>query len=151
MSIAHEKCMKCIDHNDILLSSSTRSNGFIGLCDHTFCQSCFRKENSKSASKPTYKFTCPCCHARFYGNMQSIDEAILIGEAVTLRTYINFNCVRPNMKITDENISSIHKASKVVIDKLEAALVLNNKNFYTLYLLFLCWSNVRGDMRGGNV
>ena len=151
MSITHEKCMKCLNHNDVLLSSRTRSNGFIGLCDHTFCQSCFQKENVKSALKPTYIFTCPCCHARFYGSMQSIDEAILLGEAVTLRTYINFNCVQPNMKITDENITSLHKANKRVIEKLEAALVLNQTNFFTLYLLFLCCSRTYQFLQDHNV
>ena len=39
-----------------------------------------------STISANYKFNCPCCHTLFYENMQSIDEAILIGEAATLST-----------------------------------------------------------------
>ena len=34
------------------------------------------------ANSTYYAFKCPCCDTLFYENMRSIDEAILIGEAV---------------------------------------------------------------------
>ena len=135
--------MKCNEQNDILLSACFPFRGFIGNCIHKFCQSCFRKENTNLASEPTYSFTCPCCHASFHDNMRSIDEAILIGEAVTMITHIDPQLIQPkSTEITEENISCVHEANKRVIEKLEAALLLNPNNFYTLYLLFLNCSKV---------
>ena len=131
--------MKC-QKQSILMRSS--SYDIVGLCNHKFCQSCFRKENADIASTLAHKFICPCCHTSFYANIQSIDEAVLIGEAVTMRTHI-FPSLKlaASTEITDEKIISVHAANKIVIEQLEVALQLNPTNFYTLYLLFLSCSN----------
>ena len=135
ISLPRQKCMKCQEKDDIILSSCTYT-GYIGrFCDHTFCQSCFRKENI--ASTLSYQFTCPFCHFLFYGDMQSFDEAILIGEAATLRNHIYHQLVIPrDVAIEAEDIIRIDKINKMIIEKLELALLLNSANFYTLYLLF---------------
>ena len=131
--------MNCRAERDILMCSSTL---FAGFCDHKFCQSCFRKENTNVTTSSNHTFTCPHCHAPFYENILSIDEATIIGEAVTMRTHI-FQVMRlpASAKISDESIISSHEANKGVIEKLEVALQLNPTSFYTLYLLFLCCSN----------
>ena len=86
ISLPHDKCMKC-RAKSFLLSSCDR---VFGNCNHKFGLSCFKKENMTIAStiSTNYKFNCPCCRTLFYENMQSIDEAILIGEAVTLSNHI---------------------------------------------------------------
>ena len=130
--------MKCREESDILLIYRTLSGRIFVNCDHKFCQSCLRKENGNSTSSISHTFTCPCCHAPFHDNMQSIDEAILIGEAATLR-----NCVVPHISLllnserASENLANINEMNKAVIEKLESALLLNPTNIYTLYSL-LC-------------
>ena len=92
-SFLSSTCMKCQNESDILLCS-TSPGGIKGLCSHRFCQSCFRIENMDLASSPPHTFKCPCCHAGFYGSIQSIDEAILLGEANTLRTNLSLRLRR---------------------------------------------------------
>ena len=72
--------MKCREENDILLSSCETTLG-IGICSHEICQACFKNENITTSIiiNTNQNFTCPLCHVLFYINMQSIDEAILIG------------------------------------------------------------------------
>ena len=108
-----EKCSKCRNESGILMSSH-RILG--GLCDHSFCQSCFKKENMNFASGLAHAITCPCCHIPFYENTKSIDEAILIGEAATL-----FNHIPPHLLSTDVVIGAeerlrINQINKVVTD-----------------------------------
>ena len=134
VSLPRAKCMKCREENNLLLSSSDISPDIRG-CDHKFCQSCFRKENRTIAIGTNHTFSCPCCHVPLYANMQSIDEAILIGEAVTMRIHLSTTQLLPRgAGIADE---SIIETIKMVVNKLEAALLLNPTNFNTLYLLFL--------------
>ena len=82
--------MKCRKETGILLSSLDL-RGFVRLCDHKFCQSCFRKENANTTINTNNTFSCPFCHASFYENMKSMDEAVLIGEAATLNNHIYLN------------------------------------------------------------
>ena len=138
MSLPREKCMKCREESDLLLSSWAHTGGVIRFCKHKFCQSCFRTEINDFASRQTYKFTCPCCHSAFYNNLESIDEAIFIGEAATLSAHINPHLRSPaSIELDTENITSIDKFNKMVVHKLESALLLNPTNFYTLNLLFI--------------
>ena len=137
ISLPREKCMKCQEESHSLLRASTYT-GFIGLlCNHTFCQSCFRMENISLASSLNHEFTCPCCHSLFYGNMQSIDEAILIGEAATIRTHIYPHLLLPRSTvISEESIIRINDLNNMIIEKLKVALELNAANFYSLYFLY---------------
>ena len=139
ISIPREKCMKCRNESDILLSSCTVLNQTYGLCSHKFCQNCFRTENTNITINSTVFFKCPCCRSPFYENMVSIDEAILIGEAATMRLHIsNHILLLTEIVIATEEVIRINEINKLIIDKLETALLLNPSNFYTLYTIFLC-------------
>ena len=143
ISLPRGKCMKCREESAILLSSSNRSGRGVGNCNHKFCQSCFRIENTNSAIVANHNFACPCCHIPFYENMQSIDEAVLLGEADSIIAYLSPHLLQPaDMLISAENRASINKMNKIVIDKLEEALSLHQTNFDTLHLLFIVCSKV---------
>ena len=129
-----ERCMSCREDNDILLSKCTRP-GVSGCCDHKICKSCFRKENSYIASTSIHPFTCPCCHAVYFYDMQSVDEAVLIGEATNLTSCIDLHMTRD--VIPAEEVLNIFEIIDKAIEMFEAAIVLNPTNVYTLYLLFL--------------
>ena len=138
ISLPRDKCMKCGEEFDILLSFHA---GFVnnnGNCFHEFCQSCFRIENSELAFSITHKFTCPCCQTYLYEDMQSVDEAIIIGEALMMRNHLSPHLFRPiNTAIADENLTYIDEMNKEIIVKLEDALRLNPTSVYCLYLLML--------------
>ena len=143
ISLPHEKCMICRDESAILLSSSNRFGRGVGLCDHKFCQGCFRIENTNTAISVNPSLACPCCHITFYDNMQSIDEAILIGEADTMIAYLSPYLLRPaGILISAEDRKCIDSMNKIVTDKLEEALNLNPSSFDTLHLLFIACSKV---------
>ena len=131
-----EKCMKCQEECDLLLSSS--SPDLIGNCAHKYCQSCFRTENINVATERIYVFKCPCCHARFYSHIQSIEEAFLIGEASTIITHTDSGILFPfalDTTVAAEDIKYVNEMNKLVIGKLESANQLNPTNFSTLYFL----------------
>ena len=86
ITLPREKCMKCRVENDILLSSCSPADGVLGNFSHKCCQSCLRKENSRMTTN--HKFTCALCHGPFHDNIVSIDEAILFGQALTIRAHI---------------------------------------------------------------
>ena len=140
MSFPCKKCMKCGVEIDILISShGFIFNGVIGRCDHKFCQSCFRIENTNSAfSRSNNTFNCPCCHASFYKNMKSIEEAVMFGEATNLS-----DCISPQLFLKSDPMAPVYSVTEVcklntlVIENLEAALRLNPTNFDTLYFLYL--------------
>ena len=137
ISLLHDSCMKCGETSDLLLSFFTRFS--IRFCNHKFCQTCFKKENTDLplASDLTYEFICPCCHIPLYKGVQSIDEAILIGEAATMITHITTQLtLRAEVVLSEEEIVSINEVNKLAIEKLLAALQLNPANFHTLYTLF---------------
>ena len=124
--------MKCRDEEDIILSSYNMNGD---RCSHKFCQNCFRKENKDIVKTGSYNITCPCCHAIFHYNIQSIDEAILIGEATTLSTHkYQFTHLR-GTEMATKDVIFIYGMNRLAIEKLETALQLNQSNFYTIYLL----------------
>ena len=134
ISLPRKKCMNCREERDILMSCCNLLAGVVGLCDHRFCQSCFRKENADLTPSLSYIFRCPCCHTSFYDNMSSIDEAILLGEAATISAHI---CAQSSRSIiSTEDAVYINDMIKSIIDKLEAALPLNPTSFYILYALY---------------
>lgn len=57
--------MKCGEESTILLSSLAAFFEITDLCDHKFCESCFKKENTDLAKIETYTFSCPCCPPYF--------------------------------------------------------------------------------------
>ena len=132
--LPRERCMNCREDSDILLSRCTRP-GVSGCCDHKICQSCFRKENSYITSTRIHPFTCPYCHAVFFYDMQSVDEAVLIGEATNLTNCIDLHMSRDVMPA--EEVLNIFEIIDKAIKLFEAAIILNPTNVYTLYLLFL--------------
>ena len=144
MSLPREKCMKCEVLSDILLSSNTPFEALIGNCDHKFCQSCFRKENTNLDLTITsnHSFKCPCCHIQFYQKMQSIDEAVLIGEAVTISNHISspLSSTDTASMIQVGHLTKIHQMNMSVIEKLEVTLQLNSTNTFSIFLLFICCS-----------
>ena len=133
--------MKCRKLCDIVLSPCTLSDGFVGDCGHKFCQSCFRKENADLASSPTYSLNCPCCHAQVYANISSIDEAVLIGEAATMRTFIFPQFLQQRDIVLSSR--DIIEMNNLVVEKLESALLMNPTNLTTLYSLFCACSHGR--------
>ena len=140
ISLPLKKCMKCGEESALLLSSCTPF-GMIGNCNHKFCQNCFRKENT--ASNLTCSFSCPCCHTPFYESIQSIDEAIIIGEVVaTTRNHIYPKLISSaEVGISADDLIYLDKMNKSVVEKLGTAILLNPANFYTLYLLFVSCNN----------
>ena len=121
--------------NDILLSAG--SSYIIGLCDHKFCQSCFRQKN-----RFPFIFDCPCCRIFIYDRSESIDEAILLGEVATLSNYISpYLLSETDTVMAVEDIIRIDEMNMSVITKLETALRLNYFNFFTLYSLFRTCGN----------
>ena len=134
ISLLREKCMKCGEESDILMRSTRPDE--IEHCDHKFCQSCFRKKNTSLEMNAYPTFKCPCCHFLFYANILTIDEAILIGEALTIGAYLFPQSKLSEDVIADENIAYTNEIILVLIDKLESALMLNPTNFNTLFLLF---------------
>ena len=136
LSLPREKCIKCHVESAILLSSSSPDD--IERCYHKFCQSCFRKENIKINTNTPSTFNCPYCHVTAFEQVQSIDEAVLIGEASTLSNYINpYLLSESDDKMSREDVIRIDELNMTVIDKLEAAIQLNCTDYYTIYLLFL--------------
>ena len=127
--------MKCREENDILMSSSCPTR-VIGLCNHKFCQSCFR--NHHSTQSLAFSLECPCCSSLYYNDMQSIDEAILIGEAVTIIIHISPRLLQSTgAEASVQNIKCTNEVNQLAIKKLEAALILNPINFASINLLFL--------------
>ena len=132
ISVPNNKCMKCREERDILMSSCSQLDYVFGCCDHKFCESCFRKENTNlSSSRSNYTCNCPCCHSLFYENTKSIDEAILIGEAFTIRTHISNQLSR-----NSTDLKYLDVVNKLAVKKLEEALVLNPANIDSLNLVF---------------
>ena len=69
--------------------------------------------------------------------MQSIDEAILIGEAATTSNHISPILLSTSeTTIEAESLHRVDELNKMVIKRLEAALELNPTNFDTLHLVF---------------
>ena len=137
ISLLRASCTKCRQQSDILMSFSTFFGGVTSPCDHKFCQSCFRKENTKIAFSLNCTFTCPCCYKLFFANIQSIDEAILIGEAAAMRLRLNpILLPATDFMVTFEDLTCMADMYTKLINKLEAALLLNPTSYFTLYLLF---------------
>ena len=133
--LPRSKCMKCQEETDILMSAFSQPE-LIGLCVHKFCQNCFRKENINSATSLTHTFTCPCCNSRFYKDIISIDEAILIGEAAGMRADIYSMLMQSaGIVIAVRDVLSINQKNREVVEKLEAALRLNPTNTISFHLL----------------
>ena len=139
--LPHKKCMKCLTESSILLKSCSLFNGFTCDCDHKFCISCFRKENTIISSSSNCTFNCPCCHASFYEYAKSIDEAILVCEASTLSVNITLQLFLVSDTTAPVfSVAEIRNLNSLLIEKLEAALLLNPTNFDTLYLLVISCS-----------
>ena len=134
--LSRESCMSCGEEDDILMSRCTYSEG---MCEHKFCQSCFRKENAGLDTSLDPIFNCACCHTIFYEKMKYIDEAIIIGKAATLRFHIYPQLIQPGRAaIATEEVIHINKMNELVITQLESALLLNPINIDTLYLICRC-------------
>ena len=134
ISLPREKCMNCKAESDILMSSRPM---FVGdnRCNHKFCQRCFRNESMTICAN--YTFKCPCCHTLFYDYIQSVEEAILIGEANTISIYLYPHVsLSKDVAIATDDITFTNEMIRVVAQNLEAALQLNPTNIYSLYLLY---------------
>ena len=133
------RCMKCGEIFNVLLNSCTYLSGDVLRFNHKFCQRCFRNENTTKSTDP--KFSCPSCHSTCYEAMQSIDQAILVGEASFLFEYISPQLLlQQEVEIADESVLSTTEINKLIAKMLESVLQMNPSNFDTLYLLFLSWS-----------
>ena len=67
-------------------------------------------------------FTCPCCHASFYYDMESVDEAVLIGEATTFTNCIDLHMSRDVMPA--EEVLGVFEIIRDVMEMLEAEVKL---------------------------
>ena len=139
ISLPFYKCMKCRVESDILLSSHTLFDEVIGLCDHVFCQRCFRLENIdyNLYAGANYIIKCPCCHTSVYKEAKSIEESILIGEATAIRTHIPLFLQLQRCVIPNKDIIRINEIIQSAVDKLILALQINPTNFDTLYSGFI--------------
>ena len=143
ISIPRERCMKCQNESDILMTFHGVFDD-IEFCSHKFCQGCFRKENTSSCLgfNLTYTHKCPCCYTSFYETMQTINEGAQIGEAINIITHmIPHLSLLIDIQIADCDVVRINEINMAVLEKLEAALLINPSNFYTLYLLSHCCNN----------
>ena len=138
VSLPREKCMKCREESDLLMSSHAPSSGNIGNCNDKFCQSCFKRENKNTTN---CTFTCPRCRAPYYDNIKSIDEAILIGEATNIRARISPQLLSTGVEMSDQNITSLIEMNEIIIEKVNSALLLNPSSFLSLYSLFRAYGN----------
>ena len=131
ISLPHEICTKCQEESVILLSSKCLDEDPFA---RKFCQPCFRNYNMNKLNSLT--FQCPICSAslsEFLGvPILSFEEAVLICEATTIR----------DMLATDTSsraVTDVHNMHKLVVEKLEAALLLNSANLVTaLSLIIAC-------------
>ena len=115
LSLPREKCMKCQEENGILMSSHSYSR--VGLCDHKICQSCFRNYHA-GQSALMLELKCPCCCSLFYNDFQSIEEAILVGEAVTITTHIRPLLLQSRSAETSaQDIKCVNEIYKFAIKK----------------------------------
>ena len=86
-------------------------------------------------ARPHNIYTCPCCHGLFYDNIQSIDDAILIGEAATLFKHITPQLFSVRGTVMAGDLIRIHEMNKLVIEKLELGLQSNPTNFDIMHSL----------------
>ena len=134
ISLPREECMKCRVESDILMSSRVLSVR-VGSCNHNFCQNCFRKESANLPCSLTYILKCPCCYTTLSESLQSIDEAILVCQASTIRIYITphiFPFISTDIVPSADDITSINDINHLLIQKLEAALLLNQTSFTSI-------------------
>ena len=88
-----------------------------------------------------HSFKCPCCFTPYYENIQTIDEAIQVGEAATISVYLSPHISLPeDVEIASDDKHAIAELYKVLIEKLEAAFLLNPTHHFTLYVLFCTYS-----------
>ena len=119
------KCEKChIKTNDLLCSFDHLS--MIGSCYHIYCPSCFKEENDFGFKNKKPK--CPCCYSFFYEYVDSIEEALLIGEAA----YLNYDAeIRSHNLGRDKSVT--HTIQNKAIDLFEQALLLNPSNIIAMF------------------
>lgn len=102
--------------------------------NHKFCKDCFvLKNNITIKENDQYKFICPSCDYQFANKYDSIDEAILVGEATTIINYLD---TLIQLGIYVDDVNKCINTYKSIISKLESNLQSNKINFETLYTLF---------------
>ena len=75
----------------------------------------------------------------FFQSIQSIEEAILIGEAATIYTHVTPQLLSIDAtSLSADDAIRVNETLRVVIEKFETALTLNPTNYHTLFLLYLC-------------
>ena len=94
---------------------------------------CFKKNNITIKENDQYKFICPSCDYQFANKYDSIDEAILVGEATTIINYLD---TLIQLGIYVDDVNKCINTYKSIISKLESNLQSNKINFETLYTLF---------------
>ena len=124
------KCAKCsIRTSDLLCSFDYIS--FIGRCYHIYFSSCFKKENDFDFTSKLPR--CPCCQKLFYEYVESMEEALLIGEAAYLLNDSKY--ISPELG-RDESV--IHKLYNEALSKYEQALLINPSNIIVKYCIVQC-------------
>ena len=119
------KCMKCNSVSEALLCSFDHLS-MIGSCYHISCSNCFKNENNFDFK--TKKPKCPCCSSFFYEYVESIEEALLIGEAA----YFNYDAeIRSHNLGRDKSV--IHTINNKAIELFEKALLLSPSNIITIF------------------
>ena len=136
-STDHIRCLKC-DCNRNLLCAYSGLFVKVGNCDHIFCEDCFRKDNYDVNNQINKKFGCPFCKEQFYNYFQTLDEAVLLGEAAFYSYKIGLNQMR---HVGSNDGIHIHILQNKAIEKCEKALELNENSFAALCCLILYLNN----------
>ena len=132
--VENRKCMKCNVKTNSLLCSFDHL-GLAGNCYHIYCRSCFKKENDSDFM--TKKPICPCCQKLFFEYIESIEEALLIGEAAYLINDAKLDDFS-NLKRDKSVLQDLYKSA---MKKYERALLLNPTNIIVMYCILQCCIN----------
>ena len=120
--LKHDKCVRCNKSYESLLALHDCIS-FLGYCNHIFCKKCFKKENLDLHKNIINRPKCPCCRKEYYEFIESIDQALYIGEAA----YLNYKAKQHSLQI-DADPDVMHNLHNDAIEKLNEALLLTPAN-----------------------
>ena len=130
--ITVEQCCECNSSNGHLMRCQD-SLSTIGNCKHVVCESCFRNENKTITE--SYKPRCPQCKSQYYDHIQTLSEAVLIGQAAHINSIGRFSLQRG----VDE--APLHSILKNAIVMYEEALLLGPTNIITKQCLIYSYNS----------
>ena len=126
-------CMKCNLIADSIMTTGEHLSTISHCTDnHRICISCFKAENNNNPQN----CKCPYCKQHFFQFIESIEEGILIGEAITMTTAGGLYKMHHQGA---ELGTFVNKTYNDAIEHFERALLLNPSNLATKKCIFhLC-------------